>query len=96
MTKAVCMSCGEYKFGALTKCEHCNQTPKTIAEIAFSVGLTDSYFEDDVLEEMQDKMKRGIEFEFEDSFIDTLITQAEYIHEKLEQDKRIQASPSSS
>jgi len=43
MTIAICIFCGEFKFGALLPCDHCGQRPGA-DEAAKSVVITDHYY----------------------------------------------------
>ena len=43
MTKAVCMNCGQLKFGAYTKCSSCGFTPATLLDLTMSEAYSDHY-----------------------------------------------------
>lgn len=41
MTAAICIKCGAEKFGALTRCQACNSTPRSENDVALSLVLSD-------------------------------------------------------
>ncbi len=57
MTQAVCVGCGGRKFGALVPCPDCLFAPNTEYEIAYSIALTDHYFDLDTLGEIGQHVK---------------------------------------
>ena len=59
MTIAVCMSCGSMKFGAIVRCKSCGATPSSEREIAYSLALSDHYFDHETLRWISESMKGG-------------------------------------
>jgi hypothetical protein len=52
VTIAICIKCGECKFGAFFNCEHCGQSPASAKELAISILLSDHYYPIKELEEI--------------------------------------------
>lgn len=59
MTTAVCWKCGVIKFGAFVPCPECHGTPATDDELAFSLAMTDHYFDSATLERIGALIKEG-------------------------------------
>ena len=62
MTVAVCVKCGQMKFGALTGCPACDFVPGTDPDDdddLYSMVLTDHYFSAEVLEQISSGMRAG-------------------------------------
>ena len=59
MTVAVCVRCGVTKFGALTPCKECRQTPETEQEVIYSMALSDHFLEFAKLNEIARSIKNG-------------------------------------
>jgi hypothetical protein len=57
MTKAVCMSCGQLKFGAYTKCSFCGFTPATLLDLTMSEVYSDHYVADNQLETLSARIR---------------------------------------
>lgn len=58
MTIAVCIYCGEKKFGALNPCDSCGKIPSGMEDIARSMMLTDHYMSVESLEKAQRAVKQ--------------------------------------
>jgi hypothetical protein len=52
MTVAICISCGERKFGAFVGCKGCGFRPTSEEELAKSMMVTDHYFSTEQLDEI--------------------------------------------
>ncbi len=59
MTIAICVKCGEFKFGAFAPCPKCLALPKSEDEHALSLMLTDHFLDQPTLETMGVEIKRG-------------------------------------
>ena len=59
MTIAICIRCGETKFGAWTRCEACGFEPASTTDLAKSLVATDHYFSVDYLHRAAEGLKRG-------------------------------------
>ena len=59
MTIAICMSCGDKKFGAYGPCESCGFDPTTAEELALPLIFTDHYLSFDKLDEVGQLIKAG-------------------------------------
>jgi hypothetical protein len=59
MTKAVCFSCGDIKFGAFNPCSGCGETPRVDGDLILSLAMTDHYFNDSSLKQLGDSVKAG-------------------------------------
>ena len=59
MTKAVCVECGHIKFGSFTECGECGFLPAAEIDLAYSVALTDHYFDQNTLQKISKNMKAG-------------------------------------
>ena len=57
MTKAVCMSCGELKFGAYIACPKCSFTPETLFDLTMSEIYSDHYYNDNGLQKLSVDVK---------------------------------------
>ncbi|MBZ0136154.1 MAG: hypothetical protein K8I27_07265 [Planctomycetes bacterium] len=69
MTMAVCIKCGEEKFGAWTPCSKCDFMPETDEEMAKSVILTDHHMPPESLKQVSALIKTGGEFEYPPDFL---------------------------
>ena len=52
MTKAVCMNCGQLKFGAYVQCKACEFQPETLFDLTMSELYSDHYVNDDGLRKL--------------------------------------------
>jgi len=52
MTIAVCLGCGEFKFGAFNSCGKCGAKPRDVDELALSLAMSDHYFDEPTLEQI--------------------------------------------
>jgi hypothetical protein len=52
MTHAVCMNCGQFKFGAYVPCTPCGFRPETLLDLTMSELYSDRYVDDDVLRQL--------------------------------------------
>lgn len=59
MTIAICMHCGEEKFGAFNPCEKCGFIPDTEDEMVWSICMSDHYLSREKLSEIGNKVKAG-------------------------------------
>lgn len=59
MTTAVCVSCGSLKWGAFNPCSECSFRPSSDIDLAYSLALTDHYFDTEVLEQIGESIKNG-------------------------------------
>jgi len=59
MTAAVCLRCGEFKTGALTRCPRCSHEPTSPEERAKHVLVSDRFFSLPQLEDASLRIKRG-------------------------------------
>ena len=59
MTIAVCVKCGGIKFGGFTTCGECGFLPASDLDLAYSLALTDHYFDQNTLQEISKHMKAG-------------------------------------
>ena len=64
MTKAVCLQCGELKFGALLECPHCRFQPDTPESQGQHVLATDHYHSINELEQIGAQIKAGESLSF--------------------------------
>lgn len=72
MTTAVCIHCGNIKFGAVNLCNYCGFCPSTEDEIIRSVAMSDHYFKIDVLESMSQRIRSGQEVTIDENFYSKL------------------------
>jgi hypothetical protein len=59
MTIAICMNCGEEKWGAFNPCEKCGFHPRTEGELVWSICVSDHYLNKETMREIGDKVKIG-------------------------------------
>jgi hypothetical protein len=59
MTIAVCVSCGGMKFGSFVCCKSCGVTPSSERELAYSLALSDHYFDHETLKQISESMRSG-------------------------------------
>ena len=59
MTKAVCVECGHIKFGSFTECGECGFLPASEIDLAYSLALTDHYFDQKTLQKISKNMRAG-------------------------------------
>lgn len=59
MTKAVCVFCGDMKFGAFNACKACSRRPTADDDVILSLAMTDHYFSDSDLSNMGCNIKLG-------------------------------------
>lgn len=59
MTMAVCLMCGEIKFGALLPCAHCGKKPVGTDEAAKSLVFSDHHYNKTALEAISNLIKEG-------------------------------------
>ena len=58
MTVAVCYKCGEFKHGALTKCDKCGTAPNNEDALAVSLVLSDHYQSKELLKKFGEYIKQ--------------------------------------
>lgn len=68
MTTAVCIHCGDLKFGAFNKCSACGHEPTSDDEFIRSLALSDHFFSGDDLRKMSANISSGQEIEIDDAF----------------------------
>lgn len=73
MTIAICLKCGETKFGAFNPCEKCGYEPKMVEERARSMFLSGHYLAGPQLEFMGEQIKRGTRIQFEEKQLEEMI-----------------------
>jgi len=59
MTTALCFKCGEFKFGAFGPCKACRTAPKYEDELAYSLAMTDHYFDEHTLLQIKHDIRSG-------------------------------------
>lgn len=59
MTLAICLKCGETKFGAIVPCDQCGFQPRTDKELAYSMALSDHHQKPDILRNLGQSLKSG-------------------------------------
>lgn len=59
MTIAICMRCGDEKFGSFTSCKRCNFRPTTEDEMVWSVCVSDHHLNRETLSEIGEQIKAG-------------------------------------
>ena len=59
MTRAVCFSCGEMKFGALVICKSCGARPASEDDLMVCLVLTDHYLNETELQQISLEIKAG-------------------------------------
>lgn len=59
MTTAVCFKCGEFKFGAFGPCRACGTAPSNEDELAYSLAMTDHYFDQQTLAQIKQAIRNG-------------------------------------
>jgi hypothetical protein len=57
MTTAVCIHCGELKFGSFVPCHACNGRPKTDHELIISLAMSDHYLDLETLQQIGSSIK---------------------------------------
>lgn len=66
MTVAACYQCGEWKFGALTRCRNCGSTPATENDVMASLILTKETMADGELEKLVNSIRVGHRLELDE------------------------------
>lgn len=66
MTLAICIRCGEVKFGAWVRCRACGFQPEGGIDKAKSLLASDHYFSRDYLEGAADGLRQGRPLAFQD------------------------------
>jgi hypothetical protein len=61
MTKAVCMNCGQLKFGAYCDCPQCGFIPKTLFDLTMSEMYSDNYVDENGLQKLSTDVKHNQE-----------------------------------
>jgi hypothetical protein len=61
MTVAICLECGEFKFGAFNSCKECGARPHDVDELALSLACSDHYFDKPTLEQISKIIQAGEE-----------------------------------
>jgi hypothetical protein len=61
MTIAVCVKCGQFKFGAFNSCRKCGAEPRHIDDLALSLAMSDHYFDKPTLEQISKIIQTGRE-----------------------------------
>jgi hypothetical protein len=59
MTRAVCLNCGEFKFGAFNECQNCGYRPDNPEQQAKHLLVTDHYRSPEELDQISKKVKAG-------------------------------------
>ena len=59
MTRAVCVKCGDIKHGGFNPCGECGFLPTSELDLAYSLALTDHYFDHNALQELSKGMRAG-------------------------------------
>ena len=59
MTIAICMHCGEEKWGAFNPCDKCGFHPNTEDEMVWAICVSDHYLKRETLLEIGEKVKTG-------------------------------------
>lgn len=59
MTMAICIKCGERKWGAFNPCARCGTQPGSEDELALSLAMSDHYFDDAGLDQLGDAVRSG-------------------------------------
>lgn len=65
MTKAVCLKCGELKFGAFLPCPQCRYRPDDDESLTKHLLVTDHYHSHETLETIAARVKAGKPIEFD-------------------------------
>jgi hypothetical protein len=74
LTKALCLYCGEIKFGAFVECPACGNVPRTSGELAEALGFTDHYFPSEFLDGLQEFFRSGHKLELDPELYEKLLT----------------------
>jgi DNA-directed RNA polymerase subunit RPC12/RpoP len=72
VTIAVCIRCGEMKFGAWLACPNCGFQPESGVEKAKSILASDHYFTPEYLEGAAEQIKKGTPPVFSDEQVTSL------------------------
>ncbi|MCV9965111.1 hypothetical protein OIU34_24830 [Pararhizobium sp. BT-229] len=59
MTNAICVRCGEVKWGAFTRCRSCGWQPDSELDVAYSLALSDHYLSEEEMEKYAKSVKSG-------------------------------------
>ena len=59
MTRAVCISCGARKIGALTPCPACEHRPESTADQARAILFSDSHLDKAALRDASERIRAG-------------------------------------
>lgn len=59
MTSAICLGCGGLKLGSFIACPDCGFVPSSDIDLAYSMALSDHYFDKATLTQISDSMKSG-------------------------------------
>ena len=65
MTQAVCLGCGESKFGAWGPCQHCGCNPTDSDSMTRHLLVSSHFLNSDEMAEVARKVKAGEEIEFD-------------------------------
>ena len=65
MTVAVCLKCGEFKFGTFTPCPKCQYMPNDNESLTKHLLVSDHYHDSDSLKSIADRVKAGQTIEFD-------------------------------
>lgn len=57
MTTAVCIKCGELKFGSFVPCHACSHGPETDHELIISLAMSDHYLDVDTLKQIGESIR---------------------------------------
>ena len=57
MTTAVCIHCGELKFGSFVPCHSCSGQPSTNHELIISLAMSDHYLDLDTLKQVGNSIR---------------------------------------
>jgi len=61
MTIAICLECGEFKFGAFNPCSKCGAKPRDVDQLALSLACSDHYCDKATLEHISKIIQTGRE-----------------------------------
>lgn len=59
MTVAVCHKCGDFKWGAFNPCEKCGAQPRSDAEVALCLAMSDHYYDEATLKGFSAEIQAG-------------------------------------
>jgi hypothetical protein len=65
LTVAVCLNCGELKYGSWVPCQNCGFNPETDEDVTKSLIVSDHHHSKEELEGISNKIKAGEEITFD-------------------------------